>query len=126
MRKRDDIPVATVYSTWTEDGGKVLSMRETPPMVWADPRRESGDVLRRYGYRLLEAAPPDRFGALYVRSWWRWALNWPPLAARSAFWSSASWLYRHPIIGVKKGTPSYVIIRARDLRPFPFGHRLQP
>lgn len=123
----DNVPVATLMRTYSEDGLERYSMTETPPMVWADPfRDEAMAVLRRNGYRFLRKGGPHRFDDLYTRSWFLWATQRPLVLADAIAWRTLLFLYKRPIVGVKKGMHQGYSVRFRDLRPFPFGHRMRP
>lgn len=122
----ETIPVALILHTELEDGIRCLSMLETPPMVLAAPYGpEEHRVLRENGYRKLRSGGEETFDDVYVRSLWRWLLYRPGAIIGGAVWPTLHFLYKRPIVGVRKGTRAGTVIRFRDLRPFPFGHRVR-
>lgn len=125
--KYPDAPVANIKRVynggeWWE--GRFQHDKPYPPFLRADTGGDQEIVLRKMGYRPLEI-DAFRFDRLWAHGWLRWAVNTVGQAVHRRYWCALGRLYRWRVIGVKKGTRISERQSWAQVRPFPFGHRME-
>lgn len=121
--KYPDAPAANIKRVYNRGEG-FQQDKPFPPFLRCDPGDDQAIVLRKLGYRPLEQ-DPDRFDRLWARGWLRWAVNTAGQTLHRLYWRALDRLYRWHIIGLCKGFHLGQRHGWAQLRPFPFGHRME-